>query len=92
MHLVIGGPKHGELVDWPIRHHHYAVPVNEYNPLTETTIQTRYYRVARFEMFDRPIEFWLYERLNLFKPEEWIDLFLKEILSYKGGHLFRLER
>lgn len=84
MTLVIGGPEHGKMVDWPLTSNHYAVAVNEYNLLTETTYQTRYYSRYNLVLFNYVCPVWFFERLN---PENSRDLLLNEILSLKGAHL-----
>ena len=88
MHLVIGGKEHGKLVDWPIEQRYWTVPVFEYNPITDEHSRTYHYRATRLVMFDRPIYIWLGGKYSMLNMNEWVDLFLKEILSYKGGVMF----
>ena len=85
-HLVIGGPKHGELVNWPMKHKldHWAVPNHTFNPLSEGP-QVTYYIAMPVELFGRECAIWLHERYSPIDPEKWADKFAAEILSYKGG-------
>ena len=85
-HLVIGGPKHGELVDWPMinKWDHWAVPNNEFNPLSEGP-QVTYYAAMPVELFGRECVIWLHEYYSVIDPEKWVNKFAAEVLSYKGG-------
>lgn len=82
--LVIGGPNHGEIVDWPVRNQHYAVLEYSHSALTGTGTRTTYYHAERIDIMHYLCTIWVHENISR-KSEQIIKLLLIEMLSYKGG-------
>lgn len=92
MTLVIGGPKHGELVNWPARYpgDYYMVAVVGYHPLTDANVTQKYYRYEQILFFDFKCDLWVYEDISLSldrDSEKFLKLLIPEILSLKGAHM-----
>lgn len=91
MTLAIGGPKHGEIVDWPVDKPYYAVATmaptsifdaGELGPRTRTT----YYHRVNLALFGYVCPIWLHEGEKLTNPDT-VDRLLMEILSFKGANV-----
>lgn len=100
MTLVIGGSKHGELVDWPTDRRMWAIPIIDHPQIAlqhvepdivGPTVRTEYYIAEKLMLFEYPV--WVWRHDGSVKP--WIDprefarLLLPEILSYKGARMFQ---
>jgi len=86
--LVIGGPKHGEMVDWPTHHGYYniAVPSINIDPLGPS-YRTEYYRLQKIGMFNYLCPIWVHEHISIFDENILAEKLLPEILSFKGASM-----
>ena len=85
--LAIGGPNHGELVEWPIDKWHIAVAVPEFNLATGGVGRAVYYNRHDLIFFGYRCPVWVFETMSNPDSQKFVDNFLPEILSYKGAFL-----
>lgn len=83
--ISIGGPKHGELVNWPMEYPgaYWILPV-----LNAPLFGKHYYRAEMINLFGQKIYIWVSEDISHGQKEEKLaELLLPEILSYKGARI-----
>lgn len=86
--LVIGGPKHGELVNWRMEHPgaYWAVPV--INEFDRNLMARHMYRSTMISLLGFKIFIWVSEYISYAdEQEELAKLLIPEILSYKGARI-----
>lgn len=94
--LVIGGPKHGELVDWPTKNGYWVIPGLESSKIhADETLSAivrmhkHHYRLETIGFFGFKGSIWLSEEHSYaITQKEMGKLLLPEILSYKGAMVF----
>lgn len=83
--LAIGGPKHGELVSWPMEYPGctWIVPIPN-----ARLFDKHYYRAEVINLFNQKIFIWAHEDIShAAKEEKLAELLLPEMLSYKGARV-----
>lgn len=95
MTLVIGGPKHGEMVNWPNKNGHgnYAVmDPSRRSILNDYAESPSFYELRRIHFFNYVCDIWVHETIGPFDHEKFADMLVPEILSLKGAHMIESAR